>query len=610
MQTKKQSYITYPKVTLGDVLKAFWRGIRERKGLGAVLYMMVIAGALFDVFIPLLYKHFFDVITAIGINKVAAVQTLVGVIVLILLLKLGNWIAFRGITFIDNRFLSSTMGLLRTQAFENLMDHSYTFFANNFTGSLVQKVNRFSRALEQFNEKMIWQIMPLIIKTSGTIIILFFINKLVGIILLVWVSIFIGFNYVFALWKLKYDIERAAADTAATGTLSDALTNHNTIQLFAGVPRESERFIVAVAKQMRLTRFIWDLEAVVEAIQAFLIIFVEFTLFYFAIKYWSLGMVTVGTFVLIQIYIIGLVGQLWNISHVIRDLYSAYADAKEMVEIMKLPHEIKDAPRALTLEVSRGEVGFNNVSFNFNETRKVLDDVSITIKGGEKVALIGPSGAGKSTFVRLILRLYEVTSGEITIDGQNIAKVTQESLRRNISLVPQDPILFHRTLMENIRYGRSGASDEEVIEAARQAHCDEFIDQLPLGYQTFVGERGIKLSGGERQRVAIARAILKRAPILILDEATSSLDSHSEALIQDALGTLMKDCTTIVIAHRLSTIRMMDKTIVLDAGKVLEEGSHNDLLARDESLYKKLWTLQAGGFLKTDDVVSADESEN
>ena len=214
------------------------------------------------------------------------------------------------------------------------------------------------------------------------------------------------------------------------------------------------------------------------------------------------------------------------------------------------------------------------------------------------MAIVGPSGAGKTTFVRLIMRLYDVTKGQILIDDQDISRVTQDSLRANISLVPQDPVLFHRTLMENIRYGRRNATDDEVKEAARLAHCDEFIEALPLKYETYVGERGIKLSGGERQRVAIARAILKHAPILILDEATSSLDSHSESLIQDALDNLMKNCTTIVIAHRLSTIRKMDRIIAMDGGKIIEDGTHEELANKKNGLYKDLWELQAGGFIQ------------
>ena len=227
---------------------------------------------------------------------------------------------------------------------------------------------------------------------------------------------------------------------------------------------------------------------------------------------------------------------------------------------------------------------------------KVLDNFSLTIPVGQKIAVVGSSGAGKTTFVRLLMRLFNIPSGKIVIDGVDITNISQENLREQIAFVPQDPVLFHRTLMENIRYGRRDASDEEVMNAAHFAHCDDFIDVLPDKYETYVGERGVKLSGGERQRVAIARAILKDAPILILDEATSSLDSHSEALIQDALQKLIKGKTTIVIAHRLSTIRQMDRIIVLEKGKILEDGTHEELANKKDGLYKKLWDLQAGGF--------------
>jgi ATP-binding cassette subfamily B protein len=300
---------------------------------------------------------------------------------------------------------------------------------------------------------------------------------------------------------------------------------------------------------------------------------------------------------------------LWGFTRLVRNVYQSYADSKEMVEILLLPHEIKDKPNAKELKVSKGEIKFENLVFNFNDTRKVLNDINLTIKPGEKIALIGPSGAGKTTFVRLLLRLYSPTSGKILIDHTDISETTQESLKKNISMVPQDSILFHRTLAENIAYGKRGATKKEIEKAATLAHCNEFINPptggLPDGFQTYVGERGIKLSGGERQRVAIARAILKNAPILVLDEATSSLDSHSEMLIQDALNNLMAGKTVIVIAHRLSTIQKMDRIIVVDSGKIIEEGSHQELLAKEYSLYKKLWELQAGGFLKS----PSDENE-
>jgi ABC-type multidrug transport system fused ATPase/permease subunit len=270
-----------------------------------------------------------------------------------------------------------------------------------------------------------------------------------------------------------------------------------------------------------------------------------------------------------------------------------------MVAILKTPHEITDMPGAKKLKVKSGAITFKDVYFRFNLEVEILRNFNLSIIGGEKVALVGPSGAGKSTITKLFLRMFDVTSGEVLIDGQVIAKVTQESLRKAIGFVPQEPILFHRTLMENIRYGRQNASDAEVIDAAKKANCHDFISALPHGYETLVGERGIKLSGGERQRVAIARAILKNAPILVLDEATSSLDSESEYLIQQALDVLMQGKTVIVIAHRLSTIMKMDRIVVIDGGKVVADGTHEALL-KEDGLYAKLWNIQAGGFIPDD----------
>jgi ABC-type multidrug transport system fused ATPase/permease subunit len=269
-----------------------------------------------------------------------------------------------------------------------------------------------------------------------------------------------------------------------------------------------------------------------------------------------------------------------------------------MIEIFDTPHGVKDTTDAKPLVVGKGSIALEHVSFGFSEERIILEDFSLTIAAGEKVALVGPSGAGKSTVTKLLLRMYDVTSGAVKVDDQDISKVTQKSLRSAISFVPQEPILFHRSLRDNIRYGRPDASDEEVIEAAKKAHCHEFIESLAEGYDTHVGERGVKLSGGERQRVAIARAILKNAPILILDEATSALDSESEALIQDALRVLMEGKTVIVIAHRLSTIMTMDRIIVIEGGKIAAEGTHDELVNHQGGLYQKLWSIQAGGFIQ------------
>ncbi|MDP3880958.1 MAG: ATP-binding cassette domain-containing protein, partial [bacterium] len=264
--------------------------------------------------------------------------------------------------------------------------------------------------------------------------------------------------------------------------------------------------------------------------------------------------------------------------------------------ILLMEHAVKDKRGAKELEVRKGEIIFKDTVFKYKEGIEVLSGFDLKIKAGERLAFVGPSGGGKSTIVKLLFRFHDLDKGEIKIDGQDISEVSQDSLRDNVSLVPQDPILFHRSLMENIRYARENASDGEVIEAAKQAHAHDFISSFPKGYDTLVGERGVKLSGGERQRVAIARAILKDAPILVLDEATSSLDSESEMFIQDALKKLMKGRTTIVVAHRLSTIMQMDRIVVIQNGDIIEEGKHEELVKAQQGTYQRLWEIQAGGF--------------
>ncbi len=340
----------------------------------------------------------------------------------------------------------------------------------------------------------------------------------------------------------------------------------------------------------------WNLGEINFLIHGFITLVMEAAVLYFSLDLWRQGMLTLGDFVLFQSYFLVIVNKLRDSDRIIRRFYSAFSDAKEMVDILNTPHEVQDSPKAKKLRTTKGVIEFSEVGFSY-PGRVVMDDFSLLIASREKVAFVGSSGAGKSTVVKLLLRFYDPQEGFIAIDGQPIAGVTQDSLHEQLSFVPQEPVLFHRTLMENIRYGRRTASDREVIEAAKKAHCHEFIRSLPEGYETYVGERGVKLSGGERQRIAIARAILKNAPILILDEATSSLDSESESLIQDALETLMRNKTVIAIAHRLSTIMRMDRIVVVEGGKVSAEGTHDQLL-RKAGIYKKLWQIQAEGFKK------------
>jgi len=606
MVEKKLKSIKYPKAKLRDVLTAFWRGVKPQKWLLLAIILTAIVGNIIAVSTPVFYKKFFDAILASGDrNYVAGI--LIAIIFQVLWLQIAQWIFYRVAAFGTVYFESKSIARLKQQAYEYLIDHSYTFFADNFAGSLVQKVNRFARAFEQLADRILWDVLPLVVKLFLILAILFFYNFLIAWIVLAWVLLFLLVNFLFAIWKLKYDLAVAAADSRTTGYLSDTITNQNTIQLFATKKAEVVGFKNVIHDQTQKFILSWNLSTLIDSIQAGLNVVLQFALFFFAIIFWQRGIISIGIFAMIQSYVFLIIDNTWGFSRVIRNIYQAYADAEEMVEILLLPHEITDVPNAKELIVKKGEIEFKDFSFAFNKTRSVLEKINFKIKAGEKVALVGPSGAGKTTFVRLLLRLYSPTAGTILIDGQDISKVSQESLRKNISMVPQDPILFHRTLSENISYGKKDARIQEIEDAVHSAHCDEFIANLPYKLETYVGERGIKLSGGERQRVAIARAILKNAPILILDEATSSLDSNSEMLIQDALNTLMQGKTTIVIAHRLSTIQKMDRIIVVDQGKIIEEGSHEELLKNDSSLYKKLWELQAGGFLKSEEDEEEDE---
>ncbi len=354
----------------------------------------------------------------------------------------------------------------------------------------------------------------------------------------------------------------------------------------------------------------WFFGNKVDAVQAILIFIAQGAMLYIMIKLWLAGTISTGTVVLTQTYMVIIFDRMWDLGNSLTKFMKSAADMQEMIDIFEVPIDIKDPSQPETLRAEKGHLVFADAEFHYPNGKQVFSHFNLDIKPGERIGLVGHSGAGKSTITKLLLRFNDLTAGSITIDGQDIRAITQDDLHRTISYVPQEPVLFHRSLRENIAYGKQDATLEEVQEAARRAHADDFIQELEYGYDTYVGERGVKLSGGERQRIAIARAILKDAPILMLDEATSSLDSHSENLIQDAFNELMKGKTTIVIAHRLSTIQKMDRIIVLHDGAIVEEGTHAELLARPDGSYKHMWELQAGGFIGASaDTQSADDSE-
>lgn len=563
---------------------------------GSIILLSSISGAATNVIAPLYYKKFFDILVS-GQTKEATVNGLIAVLVSILILQFIGWISWRTASFSSTYFQSKVIADLSNTCFKYLHKHSFSYFNNNFTGSLVKRVSYFPRAFETIADRITWSFLPLIVSISIITTVLFLKNTLMGVVIVIWLIFVVALNWVLANYKLKFDIRASEAKTTATGFLSDSITNNSNVKLFCGYKREVDAFAALNDKVRTLSQFTWNLNNIFEAVQVFFMVGLEVGIFYFGVILWEKGKFTVGDFVLLQAYVLIVDQYIWNLGRIIRETYHDLADAEEMTVILTTPHEIVDVPKAKELEVREGKIEFKNVDFYYHQTRKIFERFSLDIAPHERVALIGPSGAGKSTVVKLLLRNYDIARGKILIDGQDISKVTQESLWKNVSLVPQDPILFHRTLLENIRYGKPEAADEEVIRAAKLAHCHEFIGSFSLQYDTYVGERGVKLSGGERQRVAIARAILRNSPVLVLDEATSSLDSESENLIQDALNNLMKDKTVIVIAHRLSTIAKMNRIICIDNGQITESGTHEELLKLKNGQYRKLWELQAGGFI-------------
>lgn len=554
-------------------------------------------GVIASMAIPIVLKQFVDTMTQ-GADVVQVSEVLFFLIPLSVafLVELIGWrLGVYAITFLEPKVMTS----IAKECFASIHKHSFNFFNNEFVGSLVKRVNRMIYSIETFMDIIAFEMFTIVIRLVISITVLFWINPVFGAAMLIWATIFIVFNYLISIYKMKiYDLPRVKADTEVTGYLADTISNNVNIKLFSTRLYEGKGFSKVIGNWKKRMTASWLFSSHLEAIQNILMVALQMFMIYVAVKLWGEGSVTIGDFVLIQAYLMQVFVFIWNFGRHIRRLYESFANAEEMTVILNTPIEVKDVKDAKDLIVPRGKIEFKSVDFSYGKKEDVIKKLDLKVKPGERVALIGPSGGGKTTIVKMILRLFDIDKGEILVDSQNIAKVTQDSLRAQIASVPQDPILFHRSLMENIRYGRVDAPDEEVIAASKMANCHEFITAFPKGYETLVGERGVKLSGGERQRIAIARAILSNAKILILDEATSNLDVNSERLIQDALSHLTKNKTTIVIAHRLSTVMNVDRIIVLKNGKIIEEGGHNELMKSEDGLYKSLWDLSVRGYGK------------
>jgi len=506
-----------------------------------------------------------------------------------------NWL-WRGMDYLQIKTYPHIKNSITDALMQHAMMHSHQYYQNNFAGNIAKKISDASMGCAKIYFYLVLVFLRKLLTMVFPLGLLFYVNTQVGILMTAWCVVFVFICIYFSKVLVKYSSVRAEVNSVISGKVVDTISNMPNVRMFARRRFES-KFLEKYLKQNLEadTNFFWA-ETKVNYIKSFcnsigvgsLVLILLFLVLH--------GGLTTADFILVMTVCMGVTMETWDLSNEIGEFNEQVGVVKQALDVVLVPPQIIDEPNAKKLIVNEGVIAFENVTFRYHRNNNLFKNKSVLIKAGEKVGLVGFSGSGKSTFVNLITRAFDVEAGRILIDGQDIKKVTQDSLRENISFIPQDPVLFHRSLLENIRYGNSESTDEEVLVASKKAHVHDFAIKTEDGYNTLVGERGLKLSGGQRQRIAIARAILKNAPILILDEATSSLDSMTEKLIQDSFNLLMKKKTTIVVAHRLSTLLEMDRILVFDQGSIIEEGSHRQLLLK-KGTYHMLWNSQIGGFL-------------
>lgn len=483
--------------------------------------------------------------------------------------------------------------------FDHLQHQSSAFHANRFGGALVSNANKFVGGYERFMDELTWSITTGIVMLFGSVIALATVSWQYAVVLFVGSVTYLLIMGRRTLRGMRYDRALADAESDRTAKLADTITNVSTVRSFAGEDTENKLFHQETERNKRIYWQLLRFVAINEMVSQFGTSLITIGAFVGGLIVVTVFNAPLGALFLSVNYTMSVSRRLWESNRVVRNINRSLGDAATMTEILNLEPSIMDVEKPIEAHIHRGEIKLQDVTFSYPESvdqEPLFNKLNLRIKPGEKIGLVGHSGGGKTTVTQLLLRFMDIQDGRITLDGHDIAEMRQRDVRRSIAYVPQESILFHRTLAENIAYGKPGASQQEIEAVAKMAHAHEFIERLPDGYKTLVGERGVKLSGGQRQRIAIARAMLKNAPILVLDEATSALDSESEALIQDALWKLMEGRTAIVIAHRLSTIQKMDRIIVLDRGEVTEEGTHKELL-RQNGIYASLWGHQSGGFL-------------
>lgn len=561
----------------------------------AALLVAVLFSTLADVLTPLYSGRLVDAVVSGAASDEIAWNAAMAAFMMLMALSLGA-IVLRHVTFMGIVSLTlKMMSDIAAAAFHHIQRFSSDWHANSFAGSTVRKVTRGMWALDLLNDTLLVALFPSVVMLVGSTALMAWYWPMMGVIIglgsivFIVVTVSLSLGYVAPMASLAN-----SWDTRLGGALADAVSCNTVVKAFGAEGREDARLAKVLRKWENRTRRTWSRGTLNGTAQGAMLLVLRAAVIGFALFLWARGQATAGdiTFVLTSFFI--LQGYLREVGMHIRNLQRSINDMEELVAIHDQSLGVEDRPGAKPIRITEGGIEFRDVTFHYGAHRAPLyQGFSVRIAAGERVGLVGHSGSGKTTFIKLIQRLHDLNAGEIRIDGQNIADFTQASLRQQIAIVQQEPILFHRSLAENIAYARPGATQRDIEEAARLASAHDFITELPKGYATLVGERGVKLSGGERQRVAIARAFLADAPILILDEATSSLDSESEVLIQQAMERLMTGRTTLVVAHRLSTVRALDRLLVFDRGRIAEEGDHGALIRVKGGIYRSLFERQA-----------------
>ena len=569
-----------------------------RRYLPVVWVMVLLEGgqSACSILLPFAIKQIMDGVTSAQAAHAAVWPEVSGAFWLFAWLNLGVVVFSRASGTVLVMLGPALRRRVRRELFSYLQLHSQRYFLSNFAGSLANRIAEVSMGVSQVIWTVLFDFWPLAISFTVSQVLLAQVNVRLALVLGVWTVIYVAACFALARRCRRYAREYAAARSAVSGTIVDSLSNVITAKLFARRDFERKHLEIYLDREVERARAtFWFMEGIrwFQFVAAFVLMLAVIG---YALRLWSEGGMSAGQFAMAASLSLLLIEQARGLSRRFLEFFEYVGNINDGVGMIVRPHEVVDHVDAGPLAVSRGEIRFEHVDFAYHLERPVFHDLNIVLRAGERVGLVGYSGSGKSTLVNLILRLFEPQGGRIVIDGQDVSRVTQESLRAAVAMIPQDPLLFHRSLKDNIRYGRLDASDDEVCEAARLAYAHDFIMRMEQGYDALVGERGVKLSGGQRQRIALARAILKASPILLLDEATSALDSVTERSIQDSLEHLMRGRTVVVVAHRLSTLAHLDRILVFHEGRVIEDGSHHALLDCGGH-YAHMWAMQAGGFL-------------